>query len=133
MVRECVVRAGKIDFRYVASDAIPHGHHADLGCAGLGVGVMASPTFVIVSRSFCFHIAMRLVAGRATNTGIAGIVALADHQTVRLEPQVANVVRTVGGDLRPGAVTAAAKVGHFFGGEATTGRLRSQLGKMPNV
>jgi hypothetical protein len=55
------------------------------------------------------HCSVRIVAGGATDAGISRVVALAVGQPVRLKPDVADPEWAFGHDLRPCAMTAAAK------------------------
>ena len=60
---------------------------------------------------------MRIVARRASDAAVVGIVALAVGQAIGLEADVLNAARTVDRDLRPGAMALAAEVGQVLGGE----------------
>src|SRR5437588_2040063 len=88
--------------------------------AGLHVlrGCVAGGAFRVVKGRLPDGILMGVVTCRATNADVGGIVALAVGEPVRLKADIVDAARTVDRDLRPGAMTTAAAVRHFFGGEA---------------
>src|SRR5205085_4739471 len=75
---------------------------------------MAGEALVIVRHRNFGYLFMRIVTGHATNARVGGIVTAAIGQPVGLEANVVDIVRTVGGDLRPGAVAFSAKVRQFL-------------------
>src|SRR4051794_12797510 len=76
---------------------------------------MTSLAFGIVIPGGSIDPGMWIVARAAANPHVGAVEAFAVSQTVRLEAYVLNSARSAYRDLRPGAVTLAAEIRHFFG------------------
>src|SRR5580700_3605927 len=115
VIREFVVCSWQLELRHVAARAILGCNLAQFHDNLFRTGVVTRKAFGIVSGGFRFHSTMRVVAGGATDSRVGRVVALTVRKTVWLKTHVADIVRTVERDLRPGAVAAPAGFGHFLG------------------
>lgn len=75
---------------------------------------MACLAFRIVHGIVAVDLVVRIVACRALDAGVIGIVALAAREAIRLKPDVRDAEHSRPGDLVPGAMALATKVRGFF-------------------
>ena len=111
MIRECAMRAGKLDLGHVARHAIFLRHFAN-SFRRAGVARIA---FCIVCGGLRLHGLMRIVARGAADAPILGIVTFAVRKAVRLKAHVEDSAGAFCRDLRPCAMTFSAEVRHFAG------------------
>ena len=111
MIRELPVRAGQLDLRHMARDAVFFRHAA---CRPLPAA-MAGQALRVISAALRLQWRMGIVAGGAADAGILRVIAFAVGQAVRLEADVLNSSRTFDRDLRPRAMALPAEVRHLLG------------------
>ena len=111
-----MVPAGQLNLRHVARRAAAGRHLAGprfwlaARMTGLALGVVIG--------CFGVYILMRVVAGKATDSGIIRVIAPAARQSIRLEPDIGDVQLARQCDFLPRAVTLSAKSGNLISGES---------------
>src|SRR5579864_2812788 len=118
VVRELVMRSWQVDLGHVTGSAVFRPDLAELrSCLAARFRAAAGVTgtaFRIVMRCHPVDILMRIVATGATDPRVIYLEAFAVGQAVRLEPHVTHAVRSVFGDVFPGAMAFTAELRAFF-------------------
>ena len=108
MVSESEMNAGYFGFRHMAGYAGLPAYAAYLALC------VAGEALLVITRSFVARGCVGAVTGSTGNAAVRGVVAFAVGQTIGLEANVQDALRSVGGDLFPGTMTDAAEVRDFF-------------------
>ena len=104
MVSEGEVDAGYFRFRHVAGYAVLPAYAAYFALC------VAGETLRVITRSLVIGGGVRIVAGCTGNAAVRGVVALAVGEAIGLETNVLYTLRSVDGDVFPGAMTGPAEV-----------------------
>ena len=116
MIGELEMAMRKVNFRHMARCASARRHRTDFDPRRDTPRIVARNAMCIVKFRGLYELLMRIVTRHASDALIVdrGVIAPAGGQTVRLEPDVIHVMRTVGRHFLPGTVAAAAKVRLFL-------------------
>ena len=104
VISEGEVDAGYLGFRHVTGYAVLPAHTAYFALC------VAGETLRVITPSLVIDRGVGIVTGCTGNAAVRGVIALAAGEAIRLEANVLDALRSVDGDVFPGAMTGTTEI-----------------------